>query len=109
MNPNMPVDGNMNTREKSDVYSLTRRPIHGTDDHHRHDGDDVHFRHSRRRLTLTCLPDDVLLVISRYLDVQSLGRLCQACSRFRNLASSDAVWLPHSKNIFIIKDLKRNG
>ncbi|XP_041369377.1 F-box/WD repeat-containing protein 4-like [Gigantopelta aegis] len=110
MNLNMPVDGKMNKQEKSDVYMLVA-------DNHNHDNDkrrqsgvcDYRRKTSRKRLTLIYLPDDVLLLIYSYLDVQSLGRLCQACSRFRNLTSLDTVWLPHSKNVFIIRDLNRNG
>ncbi|XP_071090143.1 F-box/WD repeat-containing protein 4-like isoform X2 [Haliotis cracherodii] len=55
-------------------------------------------------LTVTDLPDDVIFLILSYLDVPSLGRICQTCNYLRALASSDSIWLRYSKRHNIIKD-----
>ncbi|XP_046348031.1 F-box/WD repeat-containing protein 4-like [Haliotis rufescens] len=55
-------------------------------------------------LTVTDLPDDVIFLILSYLDVPSLGRICQTCTYLRALASSDSIWLRYSKRHNIIKD-----
>jgi len=44
-------------------------------------------------LTLDTLPVDALLLIFRYLDVKTLGRVSQVCRRFRALAGSDCLWM----------------
>ena len=45
------------------------------------------------RLGLDCLPADVLLTLFKFLDRQSLGRVAQVCSRMRDIAYTDCLWL----------------
>ena len=44
-------------------------------------------------LRLSGLPADVLLGVFRFLDRTSLARTARTCSRFRDLAYSDCLWL----------------
>ncbi|XP_023322974.1 F-box/WD repeat-containing protein 4-like isoform X2 [Eurytemora carolleeae] len=44
-------------------------------------------------LTLENLPADVLLVIFKYLDISTLGRVAQVCKLFRSLSYSDFLWM----------------
>lgn len=41
---------------------------------------------------LWALPEELLLLICSYLDVQALGRLGQVCRRLRFLSSRDLLW-----------------
>ena len=48
-------------------------------------------------LLLDQLPTDVLLTVFGFLGRQDLGSLAQVCSRFRNLAYSDCLWLGEAR------------
>ena len=48
-------------------------------------------------LLLDQMPTDVLLTIFGFLERQELGCLAQVCSRFRNLAYSDCLWLGEAR------------
>ena len=48
-------------------------------------------------LLLDQMPTDVLLAIFGFLGRQELGYLAQVCSRFRNLAYSDCLWLGEAR------------
>ena len=48
-------------------------------------------------LGLDFLPADVLLSIFKHLDRQSLGRVGQVCSRFRDIAYTDALWVDSAR------------
>ena len=48
------------------------------------------------------LPDDVLYTVFSFLDITSLGRVCRACSRLRDIASRDCVWSKISKNFILM-------
>jgi len=50
------------------------------------------------RLGLDCLPADVLLTVFKFLDRRSLGQISQVCSRFRDIAYTDALWMFESRN-----------
>ena len=50
-------------------------------------------RHDSPSLLLDQLPTDVLLTVFGFLGREELGCLAQVCSRFRNLAYSDCLWL----------------
>ena len=45
------------------------------------------------QLGLDSLPADVLLTVFKHLDRASLGRVCRVCSRFRDIAYTDTLWL----------------
>ena len=48
-------------------------------------------------LLLDQMPADVLLTVFGFLGRRELGCLAQVCSRFRNLAYSDCLWLPEAR------------
>ena len=48
-------------------------------------------------LLLDQMPTDVLLTVFGFLGRQELGYLAQVCSRFRNLAYSDCLWLGEAR------------
>jgi len=48
-------------------------------------------------LLLDQMPTDVLLTIFGFLERRELGYLAQVCSRFRNLAYSDCLWLREAR------------
>ncbi|XP_064603019.1 F-box/WD repeat-containing protein 4-like isoform X2 [Liolophura sinensis] len=54
-------------------------------------------------LAVTDLPDDVLFIILKYLDKQSLGRLSRVCKIFYFLIGGDCVWLRHSRRSTIVQ------
>lgn len=49
-----------------------------------------------KRANIVDLPDVALYTILSYLDITSLGRVCCTCSRLREIASRDTVWIQHS-------------
>lgn len=57
-----------------------------------------------RNLHLMELPEDVLYLLFRYLDLTSLGRLCQVCRKLRRLIQTDSVWLPFSRHQLVIRE-----
>ena len=44
------------------------------------------------------MPADVLLTVFKFLDRRSLGQISQVCSRFRDIAYTDALWMFESRN-----------
>jgi len=54
-------------------------------------------RHDSPSLLLDQLPTDVLLTVFGFLGREELGCLAQVCSRFRNLAYSDCLWLREAR------------
>ncbi|XP_014784206.1 F-box/WD repeat-containing protein 4 isoform X1 [Octopus bimaculoides] len=51
------------------------------------------------------LPEDILYLLFRYLDLCSLGRLCRVCRKLRRLIYTDCVWLRFTRQQMVIKDL----
>ena len=50
------------------------------------------------KLGLDSLPADVLLAVFKHLDRRSLGRVSQVCVRFRDIASTDCLWLEAARH-----------
>ena len=48
-------------------------------------------------LNLESLSSDVLLAVFKYLDRPSLASVAQVCSRFRDIAYSDILWIEASR------------
>jgi len=38
------------------------------------------------------IPDDIWLHVFKYLDLQSISKVCLVCKKFNQLASSNFVW-----------------
>lgn len=51
------------------------------------------------------LPNDVLYLIFAYCDNTTLRKLCQVCHRFRELASSDCLWVAKSRDCLVTNQI----
>jgi len=61
------------------------------------------------QLTLDCLPADAVLLVFKYLDVRSLGRVAQVCRRFMSLAYSDCLWIRSGKKALASNQLHQTA
>jgi len=61
------------------------------------------------QLLLSELPADVLLTLFKYLPRQSLGRVAQVCTRFRDLAYSDCLWISSSRQALAANQLDHSA
>lgn len=63
---------------------------------------EVETQSTTKCVNIVDLPDDVLYTVFSFLDIKSLGRVCRACSRLRDVASRDCVWSKISKNFILM-------
>ena len=60
------------------------------------------FGEERQGPTILTLPEDVFYMLFGYLDIQSLCRFAQVCTRFHRLASQECVWALIRKRLTIV-------
>lgn len=63
---------------------------------------EVKSQSTTKCVNIVDLPDDVLYTVFSFLDITSLGHVCLACSRLRDVASRDCVWSKISKNFILM-------
>jgi hypothetical protein len=63
---------------------------------------EVESQSTTKCVNIVDLPDDVLYTVFSFLDITSLGRVCRACSRLRDVASRDCVWSKINKNFILV-------